>query len=65
MANKSQKFSEAVEELEKILREIESGELGIDDLASKVKRATSLIEFCNNTLKKTEDDLEKILGKLD
>ena len=63
MANKSMKFSEALAELEQILKEMESGELGIDDLTSKVKRANQLIDICNKRLRATEEDLGEILGE--
>lgn len=57
-------YSEAVKELESIMQELENGEITIDDLESKIKRASELIHFCKDKLKKTELDVELILKEL-
>jgi exodeoxyribonuclease VII small subunit len=51
----------AITELEAIVKDIESGEVDVDALAEKVKRATELIKFCNDRLKGTQDAVNKIL----
>ena len=53
-------YKQAIEELEKIVGEIENGEIDIDMLAEKVKRATFLSQFCKNKLKSTQEELEKL-----
>ena len=63
--DKKIKFNEAINELEIILREIETGDMDLDDLTSKVKRASSLIEICNKKLRSTEEELEKIVKDLE
>ena len=65
MAEKKPTFNEALEELESILKEIESGEMDVDKLTSKVKRASVLLDICNRKLKKTEEELEKIVDDLE
>jgi len=65
MAEKKPTFNEALEELESILREIESGEMDVDNLTSKVKRASILLDICNRKLKKTEEELDKIVEDLE
>ena len=65
MAKKNGSYKEATIELEKILKELESNELGIDDLESKVKQAAELIELCKEKLFKTDAEIEKILQKLE
>lgn len=65
MAEKIPTFNEALEELEIILKEIESGEMEVDKLTKKVKRASVLLEICNNKLRKTEEELERIVEDLE
>ena len=57
-------YTEAYEELQNIVREIEDGEISVDELSVKVKRAAELIEICKNKLTSTEEDVNKILGDL-
>ena len=64
MAEKKISFNQAMEELEKILSQIESGELDVDDLSAKVKRASELITVCQKKLRATEDDITKIIDEM-
>jgi exodeoxyribonuclease VII small subunit len=57
-------YTEAIEELETIVAEIEQGEITIDTLSEKVKRASELIRICKEKLTATEEDVNKILGDL-
>ena len=47
-------YDKAKEELEKILEELESGEVGIDQLAKLVKRANELIKLGKDKLNATD-----------
>lgn len=58
-------YSTAKKELELIVASIESGELDVDVLADKVKRASELISFCKDKLSKTDKELQKILEDID
>ncbi len=58
-------YTEAFEELQKIVREIEEGEISIDELSIKVKRAAELIKICKNKLTSTEEDVNQILKELE
>lgn len=58
-------YTEAVAEIEEILRQIEEDELDVDQLSEQVKRASLLIKICKEKLHKTEEDIEKILSDLD
>ena len=58
-------FNQAVAELESILKHIESGDIDLDDLTGKVKRASELIDLCNKKLKNTEEELEKIVRDIE
>jgi len=57
-------YSEAIEELEIIVTEIEQGEISVDILSEKVKRASELIKICKDKLGSTEEDVNKILGEI-
>ena len=54
-------YTSAITELEAMVNEIESGEADIDVLAKKVRRASELIRFCNERLKATQGEVDKIL----
>jgi exodeoxyribonuclease VII small subunit len=57
-------YTEAIRELEAIVTEIEEGEITIDTLSEKVKRASELIKICKAKLTATEEDVNKILGEI-
>jgi exodeoxyribonuclease VII small subunit len=57
-------YTEAINELELIVSEIEQGEITIDTLSEKVKRASELIRICKSKLNSTEEDVNKILGEM-
>lgn len=54
-------YQEAINELESILAEIESGEADVDLLSVKVKRALFLVGFCRNRLRQTDDEVRKLI----
>lgn len=58
-------FRAAIEELETILRRIESEEVDIDRLAAEVARATELVEVCRTKLRRAEVQVTQIVQKLD
>ncbi len=59
------KYTEAFNELQEIVSAMEEGQIGIDELAEKVKRATELIGICRTKLTSTEGDVQKILKDLE
>ena len=58
-------YTNAFEELQLIVSEIEQGEISVDELSEKVKRATALIKFCKLKLITTEEDVNAILKELE
>jgi exodeoxyribonuclease VII small subunit len=58
-------YTQAFEELQTIVAEMENGKISVDDLAIKVKRASELIKICKNKLSATVGDVQKILSDLD
>jgi exodeoxyribonuclease VII small subunit len=65
MAKQKFNYSKSLKEIEEIVKQIESGELDVDKLADKVKKATELIEQCREKLRTTEEDLDRILKDQD
>ncbi len=58
-------YEEAFTELQQIVNEMENGEISVDALSIKVKRAAILIQFCKQKLNSTEEDVNAILKELD
>lgn len=58
-------YEEAFSELQQIALEIEEESVSVDVLATKVKRASELIAFCQNKLKATEKDVVNIIKKME
>ena len=57
-------YTDAIKELEQIVSEIEQGEISVDILSEKVKRATDLIRICKSKLTTTEKDVNEILKEM-
>ena len=57
------KYEEAVKQLEDIVKQLESGELDLDDMSSELKKAQQLIKICKDRLTKTDEEIKKILEK--
>ena len=62
--NNEIKYTEAFEELQAIVSEIEAGEISVDELSEKVRRAAHLIRICKTKLTSTEEDVNNILKDL-
>lgn len=60
MSHKKQ-YQKSYDELQQIVQEMQEGEIGIDDLAEKIKRATELIKYCKARLSETEENVARIL----
>jgi exodeoxyribonuclease VII small subunit len=55
-------YQSAMDELEAILNEIEAGDADIDLLSEKVKRALFLIQLCRARLRKTDEEVRKMIS---
>jgi exodeoxyribonuclease VII small subunit len=58
-------YTEAFEELQQIVADIENGDIDVDELSLKVKRAIELIEVCKKKLRTTEEDINTIMKELE
>lgn len=57
-------YTDAFRELQEIVKKIEQGDILIDELSAKVKRAKVLIEICKSKLTETEEDVSKLIEGL-
>lgn len=48
--NNAKNYEEAIASLQEILKQVENNELGIDQLAEKLKEAKTLIAYCKEKL---------------
>jgi exodeoxyribonuclease VII small subunit len=64
MTKKEFSFNQAVNEIEKILKEIETGEMDVDRLSAEVRKASELIRQCQKKLKTTEEEINNIFRDL-
>jgi exodeoxyribonuclease VII small subunit len=65
MSKEKLKYDEAITELEQIVKDMEYGEISVDELSIKIKRSAFLIDFCKKKLKSTEEDVESILKEME
>lgn len=66
--SKESTFEESLKKLEEIVKELESGEVMLDDAVNKFTEAMKLSKTCNDKLKSAEENVNKILkenGKLE
>lgn len=65
MKNDKLTYTDAVAELEAILRALENtDEVDMDRVSASVKRATELMEFCKKKLHTLDESLEKMIAEL-
>ena len=58
-------YTEAMAELDRILREIEDEALDVDVLAARVKRAAELVRFCRGRIRNATREVEQVVAALD
>lgn len=54
-------YSNALAELESIVEQMADGNVNIDELAKSVKRGKELVKLCQDRLRETEDEVNKVL----
>jgi exodeoxyribonuclease VII small subunit len=58
-------YTEAMAELELILRDLEDGEVDIDHLAGQVRRAAALVRRCRGRLADATTEVTRIVTELE
>lgn len=53
-------YESALQELQRIVDEMQEGAVPIDELALKAKKAAELIAFCRNKLRTIETEIQQL-----
>jgi exodeoxyribonuclease VII small subunit len=65
---KNRKFEEALQELEKVVEQLESGDLSLEDSLAAFEDGVRLVKYCNQKLTEVERRIELLVknkeGKL-
>lgn len=61
MEKENKKFEESLQELEVIVKELESGNVDLDDAINKYTEAMKLAKFCGEKLNDATEKVNKIL----
>ena len=57
-------YDEALAELQGILADIQSNALDIDQLTTRIQRASALLDVCQEKLQRTEAEVQAVLKRL-
>ena len=60
--NQSLNFEAALERLEQIVKDLEDGELGLDQSLQRYEEGVKYLKFCHQKLKDTEQKIELLTG---
>ena len=63
MEKKTLSFEENIKELENIVKNLESGEVPLDEAINQFKEAITIANICDKKLKEASDSVNKILNK--
>ncbi len=58
-------YSQAIAELEKIVKDMQSENCSIDNLSAYTTRSLKLLKICKTKLLATDEELKKILAELE
>ena len=61
----SMKFEKSMEKLEKIVAELEAGELSLDDALAKYEEGINLAKLCSKRLNEVQKKVEVLMKKAD
>ncbi len=61
MEKKEKSFEDSLNELEKIVRDLETGDVKLDDAIEKYTEAMKLSKICSDKLKNAEEQINKIV----
>ncbi|MFO8052663.1 MAG: exodeoxyribonuclease VII small subunit [Candidatus Omnitrophota bacterium] len=65
MGKKEIKYSQAVDELNQILADLEAERIDVDQLSAKVKKAVELIKLCRERIENTEMEVKTIVKEFE
>jgi exodeoxyribonuclease VII small subunit len=58
-------FEKSLEELEKLVDQLESGDLSLDESLKQFKRGVELTRHCQGVLEKAQQTVEKLMDNAD
>ncbi|MBQ9253841.1 MAG: exodeoxyribonuclease VII small subunit [Bacteroidales bacterium] len=58
-------YKQAYNELQSIVKEIESNDINVDSLSKKIERAIYLINYCKDKLQNIEVDVNKLIEDIE
>jgi exodeoxyribonuclease VII small subunit len=64
LSGKEMGLEEALDDLERIVAELEEGKLGLEESLDLFERGMSLVRFCNTRLESAEQRIESLTGEL-
>lgn len=56
-------YEKALSELQTIVNALENGEISIDELSQQIERAATLIRFCQEKLRSTEEQINGLFDE--
>jgi exodeoxyribonuclease VII small subunit len=59
------RYADAMAELEQILEDLEGDSIDVDELSSRVKRASELIKLCRERLTRSRAEIEQVVADLE
>lgn len=62
---KAMNYQTAYENLEKIFEQLQAGDINVDELETKLKKALEYIRICKDILKKHEVKVNEILSEIE
>ncbi len=65
MAKKKPTFEEALGQLEELTRQIEQGEIGLEESITKYEEGMKLVQRCRDVLGKAEHKIEQLQQRAD
>ncbi len=65
MSDSTPSYTDALDELDGILRELESSDVDVDHLAERVGRAAELITLCRTKIAAAQVRIEQVTADLD
>ena len=57
-------YTEAFDQLQEIVQQMENADISVDDLSDNIKKASKLIKICKDKLTKTEQEVNKTIAEL-
>lgn len=55
-------YTDAFNELQLLVKDMENAEINVDELAEKIRRCNFLIRICKDKLSKTEEEIASLIA---